>query len=162
MCSSDLAGEHLGQVELIFASARDRNADMRERWVHAVEPMGGALHQSAMQGSRIAIDRDIFAELVQVRERQLETGAGAQAVQVRVMGDRPTHGHFAGVLTSEPIEVGVLAEGTEVRLGARFVQQYAYLDRKSTRLNSSHVVTSYPFSCLKKKNYNNCKCKELK
>src|SRR5688500_19527266 len=29
------------------------------------------------------------------------------------------------------------------------------LDRKSTRLNSSHLVISYAVFCLKKKNYNN-------
>src|SRR5438034_9372649 len=29
-------------------------------------------------------------------------------------------------------------------------------DRKSTRLNSSHTVTSYAVFCLKKKNYSTC------
>src|SRR3989454_2573955 len=32
------------------------------------------------------------------------------------------------------------------------VQVYALLDRKSTRLNSSHLVISYAVFCLKKKN----------
>src|SRR5690349_25175587 len=33
--------------------------------------------------------------------------------------------------------------------------QYLYLDRKSTRLNSSHVEISYAVFCLKKKNNDN-------
>src|SRR5690606_41790773 len=31
------------------------------------------------------------------------------------------------------------------------IKRYAYLDRKSTRLNSSHVKISYAVFCLKKK-----------
>src|SRR5699024_11974377 len=34
---------------------------------------------------------------------------------------------------------------------------YSTLDRKSTRLNSSHVSISYAVFCLKKKNINNIK-----
>src|SRR2546426_7679923 len=33
---------------------------------------------------------------------------------------------------------------------------YAQQDRKSTRLNSSHLVISYAVFCLKKKNYLRC------
>src|SRR5690625_7097578 len=36
--------------------------------------------------------------------------------------------------------------------GARCAQQIRFLDRKSTRLNSSHVAISYVVFCLKKKN----------
>src|SRR3712207_8662482 len=32
-------------------------------------------------------------------------------------------------------------------------ERYLYLDRKSTRLNSSHANISYAVFCLKKKNY---------
>src|SRR5437773_4533333 len=41
------------------------------------------------------------------------------------------------------------------RVGVRTLQQIHYLpaeDRKSTRLNSSHITTSYAVFCLKKKN----------
>src|SRR5256885_10544360 len=37
----------------------------------------------------------------------------------------------------------------------RQVEQRAALDRKSTRLNSSHLVISYAVFCLKKKKNNN-------
>src|SRR3989442_11146712 len=43
-------------------------------------------------------------------------------------------------------EVAVLAAGTLLRAGQ------AFPDRKSTRLNSSHVRISYAVFCLKKKN----------
>src|SRR5688500_20233716 len=36
-------------------------------------------------------------------------------------------------------------------LGRHIVQDYEILDRKSTRLNSSHLVISYAVFCLKKK-----------
>src|SRR5690625_6670744 len=38
----------------------------------------------------------------------------------------------------------------------RFIGSYMIIDRKSTRLNSSHVASSYAVYCLKKKK-NNCK-----
>src|SRR5690242_21399470 len=38
-------------------------------------------------------------------------------------------------------------------LHAMFMTQYNELDRKSTRLNSSHMSISYAVFCLKKKNY---------
>src|SRR5436309_6751492 len=39
-----------------------------------------------------------------------------------------------------------------VRVQGRIQQQLGALDRKSTRLNSSHVKISYAVFCLKKKN----------
>src|SRR5688500_19435672 len=38
------------------------------------------------------------------------------------------------------------------RAGSAAAPNYARLDRKSTRLNSSHLVISYAVFCLKKKN----------
>src|SRR5699024_12351925 len=45
----------------------------------------------------------------------------------------------------EPYEV------TERTIGAGDTGQYRYIDRKSTRLNSSHVSISYAGVCLKKR-----------
>src|SRR5256885_8974712 len=43
------------------------------------------------------------------------------------------------------------------RSGCRNCERHLLnLDRKSTRLNSSHLVISYAVFCLKKKNNNNC------
>src|SRR5256885_9434911 len=44
-----------------------------------------------------------------------------------------------------------------LRWGSAALQPYhAALDRKSTRLNSSHLVISYAVFCLKKKNRTTC------
>src|SRR5688500_19235449 len=42
-------------------------------------------------------------------------------------------------------------EGEPVRVGVAVIDFLSALDRKSTRLNSSHLVTSYAVFCLKKK-----------
>src|SRR5947208_5023259 len=46
----------------------------------------------------------------------------------------------------EPERAGIWLDGERVGTGQ---------DRKSTRLNSSHQITSYAVFCLKKKNNNN-------
>src|SRR5256885_12897899 len=50
----------------------------------------------------------------------------------------------------------ILASRTRItteltRLGLRYAEPHGNLDRKSTRLNSSHLVISYAVFCLKKK-----------
>src|SRR5690625_6639022 len=64
-------------------------------------------------------------------------------------------------------EAGIVLTGTEVKSlrdrGASLIDGYCYVeggelwmeDRKSTRLNSSHVAISYAVFCLKKKKKNN-------
>src|SRR5690606_42010614 len=67
-----------------------------------------------------------------------------QEQQLRVQHQRPGHGHHlllpaahgAGLLAPALLEDG---------------EQFEHLDRKSTRLNSSHVKSSYAVFCLKKK-----------
>src|SRR5690606_36290174 len=48
------------------------------------------------------------------------------------------------------ISVSEHVPGTEYRIKGKDIN-YSYLDRKSTRLNSSHVKISYAVFCLKKK-----------
>src|ERR1039457_7554016 len=45
------------------------------------------------------------------------------------------------------------------RSPTRWRQCCARIDRKSTRLNSSHLVISYAVFCLKKKNKNTCQAR---
>src|SRR5256885_6936970 len=45
--------------------------------------------------------------------------------------------------------------------GATFAER-ADLDRKSTRLNSSHLVISYAVFCLKKKKHLKTRCRKLR
>src|SRR5690554_7386003 len=54
---------------------------------------------------------------------------------------------FALILISYPIRNGI-----ELDLSNRKYRRFYSLDRKSTRLNSSHVRISYAVFCLKKKN----------
>src|SRR5256885_9938753 len=66
---------------------------------------------------------------------------------------------FIGVSTLEPViqqreSLSVACRAAHVRINQRdsqFVQQIIVADRKSTRLNSSHLVISYAVFCLKKK-----------
>src|SRR2546426_8526355 len=51
-------------------------------------------------------------------------------------------------------ELGVFARPVRVRSGAPVRPDASGLDRKSTRLNSSHLVISYAVFCLKKKKTN--------
>src|SRR5690625_5868097 len=73
----------------------------------------------------------------------------AQHVAARLDGPHPTHVvMLAGaVATGEPGVVGDVDEH-----GSAIAHQVGAQDRKSTRLNSSHVAISYAVFCLKKKN----------
>src|SRR5256885_12607986 len=57
--------------------------------------------------------------------------------------------------TLKPEQIALLREW--VKQGAPYEELWS-LDRKSTRLNSSHLVISYAVFCLKKKNKNNERC----
>src|SRR5690625_6201728 len=69
--------------------------------------------------------------------------------------DQPLRGYRAGVGTAAPIgQRGVGQSQTKSgRTNSRYRRRT--LDRKSTRLNSSHVAISYAVFCLKKKTKNN-------
>src|SRR5688500_12995368 len=60
-------------------------------------------------------------------------------------------GHILGN-KREPVEQGVgRASGLDAAQVAQLMAMLAPIDRKSTRLNSSHLVISYAVFCLKKK-----------
>src|SRR5207249_12094683 len=62
----------------------------------------------------------------------------------------PPRRDLAGALSRVSVEIGQKARRT-LTLTPDHVATYAKLDRKSTRLNSSHVSISYAVFCLKKK-----------
>src|SRR5439155_19924452 len=66
----------------------------------------------------------------------------------RVRGTLGASGLYQTNATRGPIP---LVPGARVRAAALFAFEQATLDRKSTRLNSSHVAISYAVFCLKKK-----------
>src|SRR5207253_10945646 len=49
---------------------------------------------------------------------------------------------------------------SEIRLGKSLTERFRKRDRKSTRLNSSHVAISYAVFCLKKKKKKKTKTKQ--
>src|SRR5947207_11744404 len=58
----------------------------------------------------------------------------------------------SGLAGALPVAAALLQHGGEFRPGFRARMLAAeFLDRKSTRLNSSHTVISYAVFCLKKK-----------
>src|SRR5690606_41407742 len=74
--------------------------------------------------------------------------------QQRVVGPRAEHEHRQDAhrrLVPRDVEGGEEPRGED---GGRLVRDadHGQRDRKSTRLNSSHVKTSYAVFCLKKKN----------
>src|SRR5437879_10877037 len=73
--------------------------------------------------------------------RSVRGAGGTPAARARDAGV----GHFVGVERCIPVGLTLHAQQTVRRL----------LDRKSTRLNSSHRCISYAVFCLKKKNKTN-------
>src|SRR5690625_6540535 len=65
------------------------------------------------------------------------------------------HGHFGKAVVVDGELNGRRGDfGDETASRVEYVMAYPFLlDRKSTRLNSSHVAISYAVFCLKKQNY---------
>src|SRR5690554_7639046 len=85
----------------------------------------------------------LFSDLLRA---QLDSSADTRQLHARASAWFAEHG-----MLNEAVEYALLAEQPTV--AAQLVQGSAEeLDRKSTRLNSSHVRISYAVFCLKKKN----------
>src|SRR5699024_11259025 len=80
-----------------------------------------------------------YGQVVLVKTTGLVALAGFGALQRRRLGDRLRFRHLAA---TEGLVMAVVI-GASIALGRT--------DRKSTRLNSSHVSISYAVFCLKKK-----------
>src|SRR5256885_2158237 len=100
-------------------------------------------------GQRLAaLQRDDGHHGIELRGRrsgQLAVGGQVAAVVQRGAADLGRNDLHAGLLRHQR-----LVEGGNVPGAGAFVHQDG--DRKSTRLNSSHLVISYAVFCLKKKN----------
>src|SRR5439155_7741276 len=89
------------------------------------------------------------------RRRQCSCGAYSGVFALFSLYDMPTTEIYTLSLhdalpISTVIPVGVLRARASLP-GKRAVEVEMLIDRKSTRLNSSHVATSYAVFCLKKK-----------
>src|SRR5690606_17388296 len=116
-----------GRVVVARGPTRDRGA--RVEHVHAVDRLG------------VGDPRDLVARAHRARVtlRGDDDGHGRllAPAQRREVGEATRRGRV-----QQPPEGAEQARQDDLRLG----------DRKSTRLNSSHVKSSYAVSCLKKKN----------
>src|SRR5256885_12968996 len=65
-------------------------------------------------------------------------------------------------LEDQPIYPKKLLAVIVVERPSEKATENAFLDRKSTRLNSSHLVISYAVFCLKKKIYHQDRCPQRK
>src|SRR5438874_6226755 len=73
----------------------------------------------------------------------------------RSLGRRSGAAALHGILDMQPLReflaAGIDLAGIDLNIAAGRLRAAAMLDRKSTRLNSSHVEISYAVFCLKKK-----------
>src|SRR5690606_40902218 len=112
----------------------------------------GAVHDPAVQRDHVVQRTQVARRLEAVQVGQQEArGVADAAVGVGVaLEDLLRQRHLVGVVgRGDPQAQDVRAQGLHdvLRLDA-----VAQRDRKSTRLNSSHVKISYAVFCLKKKN----------
>src|SRR5438034_1205740 len=153
-------------------------AGVRDDAQLVVEPLLNGAGQGVAVAHRRTGAREVHQEVVVGRElgrpRVLRQEVALLEVELASLGDARGLGQDLGVirkqrrhlrlglyvalLAEEPEPVGVVqvlsrADGEQhvVRFGVLFLQVVG-VDRKSTRLNSSHTVISYAVFCLKKKN----------
>src|SRR2546427_9184392 len=93
-------------------------------------------------GGQVTIDRSDFAARGDSMQLDQTSGFAVLVGKPRVQGKGPR----PYALTGTRIELGL--QGQEIRL----------VDRKSTRLNSSHSQISYAVFCLKKKKKTDITC----
>src|SRR5256885_3054334 len=140
-------------------AARDRPPE-RHPVCRSAAIAGGSPHGRARRGGtgfRLA-QRALFLGTPEFAVRSLEAldrlreSGIIQIAGVVTQPDRPAS---RGVLREPAVKVAARAMGLALRQPARLdekeVAAILALDRKSTRLNSSHLVISYAVFCLKKK-----------
>src|SRR5690606_9848878 len=108
--------------------------------------------RSAIAARRLAPDRSVQ----QAARGQLGFQRRRVGEQVRLPAAFARRGHVGGIVVGEEQRLGRVAEalfGDRVNPRIRLGDPLVTRDRKSTRLNSSHVKISYAVFCLKKKSF---------
>src|ERR1035441_10913058 len=82
---------------------------------------------------------------------------GLGVFQPFYIAGREAHDQFGTELNHDPPGLAIVMRGnyswnTSLQVLSTLVCQFEVVDRKSTRLNSSHLGTSYGVFCLKKSN----------
>src|SRR3712207_7838824 len=96
------------------------------------------------------------AEIVELHhDRKLDKPSGTAARTAEMMeGDVPIHSvRLPGLVAHQEVVLGDLGQTLTIRHDSLDRESFMPgVDRKSTRLNSSHANISYAVFCLKKKN----------
>src|SRR5256885_8439001 len=92
----------------------------------------------------------LFPYTTLFRSRAVE--ASRQVGDLEIQGKALFEYARSGVVAGDQIRLASAQKETERLLEHAGAQDIPILDRKSTRLNSSHLVISYAVFCLKKKN----------
>src|SRR5207253_11307667 len=136
-----------------------REEDPRTRYLNPSVDEGG-FHRAGTSIRRVRVPR----EDARVRRLRISIGANPRgtAISLRVVSNFQTdgevgprdgsHGPRRLVSDGTPSEKGVRSVWTRPTTERPEHGQHPAQDRKSTRLNSSHVAISYAVFCLKKKN----------
>src|SRR5690606_6656291 len=135
-------GQVIGGLRLadeIRAEARHAADELHRRGVEVVMITGDAEAVAQAVGAELGIDR-VFAGVRPEDKAAKVAALQAEGKKVAMVGDGVND---APALAQADVGIAIGA-GTDVAIGSAG-------DRKSTRLNSSHVKTSYAVFCLKKK-----------
>src|SRR5688500_8383017 len=116
---------------------------------------------TVVDGSSSSLSFDVVPEtLARVKPFRERVNVEPALLAGEPLGGHYVQGHVDGlgtVATVTPEGDGARVEIVAPELSRYLVEKgsIAVEDRKSTRLNSSHIVTSYDVLCLKKKKYRN-------
>src|SRR5699024_12518185 len=92
------------------------------------------------------IDRSVLEKALEVLANAAYSASNIDYFSINLSGQSMPDEHFVDLAVDLLKRSGIDA--------TRLVFEITETDRKSTRLNSSHVSISYAVFCLKKKNYN--------
>src|SRR5688572_10733427 len=143
---------------------------MLPAWQNVRKPVIGMLHLAPLPGSPLyGGSLSAIAEAV-LRDAQLLAEGGVNGLMIENFGDTPffpgrVPAHVVAHMTAIagevrrfvpnlPLGINVLRNDGLSALAVAHAVGADYIDRKSTRLNSSHSQISYAVFCLKKKKKN--------
>src|SRR2546430_6298229 len=143
-----MADQYLSRVRFVqvWAGGWDHHQDIEDRLPERAK----------------AIDGPLAAFITDLKQRNLFDSTlivwggefGRKPVRDRNGNENPGRDHnakaFSTVLAGGGVRGGMVHGATD-EFGAASVQDKVHIDRKSTRLNSSHSQISYAVFCLKKK-----------
>src|SRR5438132_6240200 len=149
---AELAAE-LGLPELVRLAANENPLGPSPHVLDAIAREAARVHLYP-DGGAVAL-RDALARRLGVRPGQLVVGNGADELigLVALAAFEPGDEVVVPQPSFEPYATSVVLAGARAVLSplAGYETDLDDIDRKSTRLNSSHTVISYAVFCLKKK-----------